>query len=76
MSHSLQSAVRDAIAEYLHSLDGEAPVGVHKMVMGEVESVLLSCLMEYADGNQSHVAAYLGINRGTLRKKLKEYGLI
>jgi Fis family transcriptional regulator len=28
------------------------------------------------EGNQTHAATILGINRGTLRKKLKEYGLV
>jgi Fis family transcriptional regulator len=32
--------------------------------------------MTYVEGNQTHAATILGINRGTLRKKLKEYGLV
>ena len=43
--------------------------------MREVEEPLFRAALTYSDGNQSHAAAILGINRGTLRKKLKAYGL-
>ena len=76
MNHPLKSAVKSSIASYLENLNGEKPAGVHKMVVGEVEAVLLASIMEYADNNQSHAAEYLGLNRGTLRKKLKEYDLL
>ena len=76
MSQALKDAVKTSIASYLENLDGETPTGMHKMVTGEVESVLLSCIMEYADNNQSHASEYLGLNRGTLRKKLKDHGLL
>jgi len=36
---------------------------------------LLVETMRHCDGNQSKAAATLGINRATLRKKLKQYGL-
>jgi Fis family transcriptional regulator len=32
-------------------------------------------VLGYAEGNQSRAADILGINRGTLRKKLKNYGI-
>lgn len=76
MSQALKDAVRISIASYLENLDGEKPVGVHKMVIGEVEAVLLEAIMSYADNNQSHASEYLGLNRGTLRKKLKEHELL
>ena len=31
--------------------------------------------MQYTRGNQTRAATMLGINRGTLRKKLKKYGM-
>jgi Fis family transcriptional regulator len=43
--------------------------------MREVEEPLFRAVMEYTDGNQVRAASMLGINRGTLRKKLREYGL-
>ena len=47
-----------------------------ELVMREVEKPLFRTVMEYADGNQSQAAEILGINRGTLRKKLKTYKLL
>jgi len=44
--------------------------------MGEVEKPLFRTVMDYTGGNQSQAAEILGINRGTLRKKLKSYKLL
>jgi Fis family transcriptional regulator len=44
-------------------------------VMSEVERPLFSAVLNYTNGNQSEAAEILGINRGTLRKKLKAYNL-
>ena len=44
--------------------------------MREVEEPLFRAVLDYAAGNQSRAADILGINRGTLRKKLKvRYGI-
>ncbi|NJD32313.1 MAG: DNA-binding transcriptional regulator Fis, partial [Gammaproteobacteria bacterium] len=32
-------------------------------------------VLDYAEGNQSRAADILGLNRGTLRKKLRTYGI-
>ena len=42
----------------------------------EVEAPLFKAVMNYTKGNQSKAAEMLGINRGTLRKKLRIYGLL
>jgi DNA-binding protein Fis len=44
-------------------------------VMREVEEPLFKVVMGHVQGNQSRAATILGINRGTLRKKLKEFGI-
>ena len=46
------------------------------MVLREVERPLLEVVMQQTKGNQSRAAEVLGINRNTLRKKLKLYQLI
>ena len=43
--------------------------------MGEVEKPLLRAVLDYTGGNQSEAADILGINRGTLRKKLRDHNL-
>jgi Fis family transcriptional regulator len=45
------------------------------MVIGSVEKPLLESVLNKVRGNQSHAAAMLGINRNTLRKKIKTYNI-
>ncbi len=47
-----------------------------ELVMGEVERPLFKAVMDYTDGNQSRAAEILGINRATLRKKLRLYQIL
>jgi Fis family transcriptional regulator len=46
------------------------------MVLAEVEAPLLEEIMHYTRNNQTKASQMLGLNRGTLRKKLKQYGLL
>ena len=48
---------------------------VYELVLAEVEQPLLDMVMQYTRGNQTRAALMMGINRGTLRKKLKKYGM-
>ena len=43
------------------------------MVIQSVEKPLLLYVMNFAEGNQSKAADILGLNRNTLRKKLKQH---
>jgi len=61
---------------YLKTLNGHRPAELYKLVLTEVERPLFKNVLDYADGNQSEAAEILGINRGTLRKKLIAYNLI
>ena len=66
----------DALQNYFSSLNGDRPGDLYDLVIGEVERPLFKVVMEHTQGNQSQAAGILGINRGTLRKKLKTYSLI
>jgi Fis family transcriptional regulator len=66
----------DALKNYFASLNGDRPGDLYDLVLGEVERPLFKAVMDYTDGNQSQAAGILGINRGTLRKKLRTYSLI
>ena len=72
----LNSTIRSALSQYLTDLDGENPGNIYDLVMQQVEAPLLELILKHVDGNQSKAAEHLGINRGTLRKKLKTYKLI
>lgn len=66
----------DALELYFRTLNGDRPGDLYDLVIGEVERPLFKAVMDFTDGNQSQAADILGINRGTLRKKLKCYSLI
>jgi Fis family transcriptional regulator len=67
--------VRRAIEGYFRDLDGEKPCAVYDMVINCVEKPLLESVLHRVRGNQSHAAAMLGINRNTLRKKMRAHGI-
>jgi len=75
-SLTLREGVQRAMTAYFEQLDGQPPSGIYQLVMNEVEAPLLEMVMKQAENNQSRAATMLGINRGTLRKKLKQYGLL
>ncbi len=72
----LRKHAEEALDHYFASLNGDRPGDLYDLVLGEVEQPLFKAVMEYTQGNQSQAAGILGINRGTLRKKLKCYSLI
>ncbi len=71
----LRSHTAEALSAYFANLNGHRPGRLYELVLREVEEPLFRAVMSYAEGNQCKAAAILGINRGTLRKKLREYGL-
>lgn len=70
---SLRECVRDAIDAYFSHLDGHPTSDLYRMVLDEVEPPLLEAVLQRTRGNYSHAAELLGINRATLRKKLKQH---
>jgi Fis family transcriptional regulator len=71
----LRDHAHEALTTYFTNLNGHRPAALYDLVMREVEEPLFKAVLDYASGNQSRAAVILGINRGTLRKKLKEFGL-
>lgn len=69
----LRDCVRNALESYFEHLDGHPTADLYQMVLNEVEQPLLETVLKHAGGNQTRAAGMLGINRGTLRKKLKQY---
>lgn len=71
----LSNAVQKAVANYLQQLNGQDVDDLYELVLSELEKPLLEEVMKYTRGNQTRAANLMGINRGTLRKKLKQYGM-
>lgn len=73
---TLKQCVSEALEEYLSQVEQEHISDLYNMVLGEVEAPMLAVVLNHAGSNQSKAAAMLGLNRGTLRKKLRQYNLI
>lgn len=73
---SLSDCVERAIKDYFQELEGHHTANLYELLLAEVETPLLKATLEHTKGNQCRAAEILGINRGTLRKKLKTYGFI
>jgi Fis family transcriptional regulator len=71
----LRVQTENALKIYFESLNGHRPGDLYNLVLGQVEEPLFRAVMKYTNGNQSRAAEMLGINRGTLRKKLKTYSI-
>ena len=73
---SLSETVISTVKDYLDTLGEHVPTNIYRLVLDEVERPLLEIMMGYAHGNQSKAAQYMGINRATLRTKLKRHNLL
>ncbi len=71
----LSHAVKHSIRRYLFELEGTLPNNMYDLVLKQVEQPLFEAILEHTKGNQSRAAELLGLNRGTLRKKLRSYNL-
>ena len=72
----LNGCVRKALDKYFKDLDDAPASDLYQLFLAEMEQPLLEKVMQASKGNQTRAAEMLGINRGTLRKKLKQYDLI
>jgi Fis family transcriptional regulator len=72
----LRDLTAQALQRYIAALGGSVPDRLYELVMAEVEPAMLTTVLDHAQGNQSRAASMLGLNRGTLRRKLREYGLL
>lgn len=72
----LHDSVRQSLENYLSQLKGQMPSNLYELILAEVEAPLMEAVMEYTKKNQSRAAVVLGLSRGTLRKKLKQYGML
>jgi len=72
---SLEEIIERKMAECVRGMRGQASANLHGLMVGLVEKPLLRTVMRETKSNQVRAAQLLGINRNTLRKKLKEHGI-
>lgn len=70
---SLADSVTLSVQKYFAELKGTDPVDLYAFVLEEIETPLFRAVMEHCKYNQSRAAAMLGVSRGTLRTKLRNY---
>jgi len=71
----LSEMVRRAIDGYFTDLDGHDAHDMYELVISQVEKPLFESVMQHTRGNTTKAAEVLGMNRGTLRSRLRKYGL-
>lgn len=71
----LSAYVRQTVDLYFAQLSDHEAVGLHALVISEVEKPLLESALAHSGHNQTKAAKALGLSRSTLRKKLDQYGL-
>ena len=68
--------IKKSLDTYFANVGDERITGLHGMVIDAVERTLIADILERTDGNQSLAAKLLGINRNTLRAKMKLFKLL
>ena len=72
---SLEEVIERKLAECVRGLGARPGANLYELIISLVEKPLLRAVLSETAGNQVRAAALLGINRNTLRKKLKEHGI-
>lgn len=73
-NRTLSQHVADSLNTYFRNLNGHSPPDdLYEMIIRQVEPPLLTEVLKRCDGNQTRAAQMLGLNRATLRKKLRQY---
>ncbi len=75
---TLQDNVQEHLRCYFaaHSGCGLPPSGLYFRILPLVEKPLIEMTLKATEGNQLKAAYVLGINRNTLRKKIKDLGIL
>ena len=72
----LRECVVNSLNAYFDQVGNNNVTNVYDLVMAEVEIPLFRTVLENTRYNQSRAAKVLGMSRGTLRKKLRQHGML
>lgn len=73
-AHSGEATTADAAEQYVAALGPDAG-DAYRHAVTPVERAVIAAALRRCGGNQSRAAAWLGLHRNTLRKKLRRLGL-
>ena len=72
---SLSKTIKNETLAYINKMNGQGVSNLHNLFITEVEKSLISAVLSHLGGNVTKTATYLGINRGPLIKRIKDYGI-
>ncbi len=72
MNSNLQVTIKEALTDYMQTLDGVEPVNLYDLMATKINKILAESVLLLTNNNQSKAAQWLGISRNTLRKFIKE----
>ena len=72
---TLEDIIERRLLDCVRGLREHANANLYDLMVGLVEKPLFRAVLRETGGNQVRAAQLLGINRNTLRKKLKEHGI-
>jgi len=72
-AYSIKEFLEEKLKRYLKDMTRVTNFNLHDTILSEVEKALISIVLRETNGNQLKTARLLGINRNTLRAKIKEY---
>lgn len=72
----IEQLIDQSLAQYFAALAGTLPMpGFYDRMLAQLERPLILHMLRATGGNQIKAAEILGINRNTLRKKMREHGI-
>jgi Factor for inversion stimulation Fis, transcriptional activator len=73
--NQLSNHVRRAMENYFADLDGHDTANLYELFMAQVERPIFEVVLEQTHGNLGQASKILGLNRATLRSRMKKYDL-
>jgi two-component system, NtrC family, nitrogen regulation response regulator GlnG len=70
---TMKEFLEEKLKRYLKDMTKAVNCNLYNTVLSEVEKALIDIVLKETNGNQLKTAKILGINRNTLRTKIKEY---
>lgn len=74
-NQSIYRCVKDAIEVYFEDMDGHDPEDLYDLFLSQAEKPMIEVVLQQTQRNMTRSSKILGMNRATLRKKIKKYGL-
>jgi Fis family transcriptional regulator len=70
---NLKLLIQELSKNYLKDIDPSLTGNLHKLLLAEVEPILIKTTLKYTKYNKTTAARILGITRNTLRKMIQTY---